>query len=331
MRWFSKLGWRKAQVVYWRALALLLFVLSACSGAEPAPANPPVSEVDTAPPGPSSETTSSKASEKSFLWQVSSSTAKVYLLGSIHVAKEDIYPLAPAIEAAYENSDALVLEVHMTKKVEAEVALKSAKLGVYPEGDSVEQHVSPQTWTRYSKFLEERGKPIAVFARMKPWLASIALMIETLGESGFSPNQGIDRHFQERAEKDGKPIKSLESVDDQLNTLATIDDPTQELMLLEFLDGEEDVETQMEQAFEAWQHGDAAAMESAMLESMMTPEYRPVFDKLFVERNRNMKAKLSEYLAGGTVHFVVVGSGHLVGKEGIVELLRQDHHQVEQL
>jgi uncharacterized protein YbaP (TraB family) len=44
-----------------------------------------------------------------------------------------------------------------------------------------------------------------------------------------------------------------------------------------------------------------------------------------------MKAKVSEYLAGRGTYFVVVGSGHLVGKQGIVELLRRDQHRVEQL
>jgi hypothetical protein len=288
-------------------------------------------EVETSPAETATPAPDSEAAHKSFLWEVSSGTAKVYLLGSIHVAKKELYPLAPAIESAYESSDALVLEVYLTKKVEAEVALKSAKLGIYPEGDSVDRHLSPDAWARYSKFLQEQGKPIAMFSRMKPWLASIALLVDTLSESGFEGNQGIDRHFQERAEKDKKPIESLESVDDQLSTLATVDDPTQELMLLEFLDTRDDLEEQMDQAFGAWQRGDAAAMESIMLESMMQPAYRPVFDKLFVERNVRMKAKLSEYLAGSSVHFVVVGSGHLVGEQGIVEMLRRDQHRVEQL
>lgn len=317
--------------IHVRLLAVLVLLLSACSAAPPAPTSRAPAEARAPAPAAQSDAFLGKSSHKSFLWEVDSKTAKVYLLGSVHVANEDLYPLAPVIENAYESSDTLVLEVYLTKDVEAEVAVKSAKLGIYPDGDSVDKHLSPEAWARYSEFLQAEGKPILAFARMKPWLASLALMVDALGKSGFAPDQGIDRHFQERAEKDKKPIKSLETVDDQLDTLANVDDATGELMLLEFLDDRGDIKTQMDEAFVAWKQGDAKAMESIMLQSMMTPEYRPVFDKLFVERNHRMKAKLSEYLAGNGAYFVVVGSGHLVGEQGIVALLRRDQHQVEQL
>ena len=331
MRRIDKLLVSGAWALHVWVLAALMFALSACSAAGPAPATPPPSGVEAPAATPASASAPSVSAQKSFLWEVASPTAKVYLLGSVHVAKKDLYPLAPAIENAYESSDTLVLEVYLTKAVEAEVAVKSASMGIYPDGDSVEKHLSPEAWARYSEFLQSQGKPILAFSRMKPWLASIALMVEALGNSGFAPDHGIDRYFQDRAEEDHKPIESLETVDDQLNTLANVDDRTGELMLLEFLDGKDDIGEQMDAAFGAWKRGDANAMESIMLESMMTPEYRPVFDKLFVERNLRMKAKVSEFLAGSGAYFVVVGSGHLVGEQGIVSLLRQDQHQVEQL
>ncbi len=331
MRW-SENPWGSARwLLSVQILVLFLVGLNTCGGSAKTPESPPSAEVTARKPAPADSSAASAPAGKSFLWEVSQGAAKVYLLGSIHVAKQDIYPLAPAIEQAYESSDTLVLEVYLTKAVEAEVALKSAKLGLYPEGDSVDKHLSRETWTRYSAFLRAEGKPLAVFSRMKPWLASVALMMDALGESGFEAGQGIDRHFQERAEQDKKRIDSLESVDDQLGTLAGIDDSTQELMLLEFLDSKSETGDQLQEAFEAWQAGDAAAMEEILLESMMQPEYQPVFDKLFVERNLRMKAKVSEYLTGSGTYFVVVGSGHLVGKQGLVELFRQEQHRVEQL
>jgi uncharacterized protein YbaP (TraB family) len=312
-------------------LVLFLFGLNACGSSTRAPQTPPPAEVTAPKPAPGDPSAAGAPAHKSFLWEVTQGTAKVYLLGSIHVAKQEIYPLAPAIEQAYESSDTLVLEVYLTKEVEAQVALKSARLGLYPAGDSVDKHLSPETWTRYFQFLQTEGKPLAVFTRMKPWLASVALMVEVLDQSGFEASHGIDRHFQERAEKDRKRIDSLETVDDQLSTLAGIDDPTQELMLLEFLDSKGEMGDQMKEAFGAWQTGDSEALEEILLSSMMQPAYQPVFEKLFVERNVRMKAKVSEYLAGRGTYFVVVGSGHLVGKQGIVELLRRDQHRVEQL
>jgi hypothetical protein len=47
---------------------------------------------------------------KHFLWQVDSPTTRAYLMGSIHLLRQDVYPLAPVIEDAFAASDALVLE-----------------------------------------------------------------------------------------------------------------------------------------------------------------------------------------------------------------------------
>ena len=52
---------------------------------------------------------------KSFIWEVSDGDSKIYLLGSVHIASEEMYPLASAIEDSYKKSDALVLEVVIDK------------------------------------------------------------------------------------------------------------------------------------------------------------------------------------------------------------------------
>src|SRR5688572_28345170 len=81
--------------VFW----LSSWALLAC---QPSPAQAP-DDLDTplpkseqAPAGSQGERTA--AAGKAFLWRASSPTATVFLLGSIHVARKDLYPLAPPIE-----------------------------------------------------------------------------------------------------------------------------------------------------------------------------------------------------------------------------------------
>src|SRR5690606_27786821 len=99
----------------------------------PGPATPASPEPGTASHAPPEPEATPKAEPKSLLWEVSSPTAKVFLLGSIHIAKKGLYPLAPSIEDAYASSDTLVLEVYLTREAEAQAALESARLGMYPE------------------------------------------------------------------------------------------------------------------------------------------------------------------------------------------------------
>ena len=313
--------------VFW----LCTWAWLACQPAKtPDDLDTPLPQAEQAPAGNAAATERHAAPGKSFLWRASSATAQVFLLGSIHVARQDLYPLAPPIEKAYQDSSRVVLEVHLTPEVEAETVQKSLALGVYPEGDSVDKHLSPEAWKRYSNYLETSGKPLAAFARMKPWFASLGLFMDVLGQDGFAPALGIDRYFQEKAEKDGKPIESLETVDDQLGTLANLDDKTQELMLLEFLDSKDEIAPQLEQAFFAWSAGDVEGIEKLLLSSVTRPEYERLHQKLFVERNHRMTARIRQYLTGSGTSLVIVGSGHLVGDEGILALMARDH-AVEQL
>jgi len=48
---------------------------------------------------------------KSLLYKVSSETSTVYILGSIHLAKQELYPLDKTIREAYSKSDVLVVEL----------------------------------------------------------------------------------------------------------------------------------------------------------------------------------------------------------------------------
>jgi hypothetical protein len=57
----------------------------------------------------------------------------------------------------------------------------------------------------------------------------------------------------------------------------------------------------------------------------------PLFRKLFDERNIKMTSKIQGYLNSGGTYFVIVGSGHLIGERGVVELLKAKGYEVEQL
>jgi NADPH:quinone reductase-like Zn-dependent oxidoreductase len=55
------------------------------------------------------------ARHKLFLWRVSGGSGTVYLLGSVHVGKADLYPLPREIEQLFESSDFLVEETDFSK------------------------------------------------------------------------------------------------------------------------------------------------------------------------------------------------------------------------
>ena len=81
------------------------------------------------------------APSRPFLWTVTSPTATVHLLGSIHLATPDIYPLDPRIETAFQAAGTLVLELPLDPATQLQTAAQLAKAGSYPPGDTIDLHL----------------------------------------------------------------------------------------------------------------------------------------------------------------------------------------------
>ena len=77
--------------------------------------------------------------QKLFLWKVTGSQGVVYLFGTVHLGRADLYPLAPIIEASFKQADTLITEADLIEPQDTSRVLKLLlQKGVYPAGDTVE-------------------------------------------------------------------------------------------------------------------------------------------------------------------------------------------------
>jgi len=104
---------------------------------------------------------------------------------------------------------------------------------------------------------------------------------------------------------------------------------TQEMMLVQTLKDISTMEKEVEAIIKAWASGDVKAMESALLQSMR--EYPEVYQRLVSDRNRGWIPKIESYLSQSENYLIVVGAGHLAGKDSIIEMLKAKGYSVEQL
>jgi len=268
--------------------------------------------------------------QKNFLWKVQSKTGTAYVLGSIHFMKKDIYPLHKNIENAFDKSGVLVVEANINDvgKIDIQKIIESA---FYPGNDTLQNHVSIETYELLKREFEGFGIPFEVINKQRPWFLALTLTSLELLKLGFDPANGIDVHFLSKA--DGKKkITELESVDYQINLLSRFSDREQEFFLLYTLKNINTTGQEIDGLFRAWITGDTKSMESIITKP--TAEDRNLFslyEKLIYERNRNMVSRIEEFLKTKETYFVVVGAGHLVGKKGIIEMLRRKGYAVEQL
>ena len=160
-----------------------------------------------------------------FMWQVQSETATVSLVGSIHVGKPDFFPLAEPFEKAFAASGVLAVEVDMTDPVNLQ---KSAVLvmqkGVLPGDTTLEDRLSPELWQRMKKYAAERNMNLAMYSKLSPGIVAMMMVLEEYQKQGFDPELGIDKHFLDAANEQGKEIRELETVEAQLDLFFSIDD-----------------------------------------------------------------------------------------------------------
>jgi uncharacterized protein YbaP (TraB family) len=91
----------------------------------------------------------------------------------------------------------------------------------------------------------------------------------------------------------------------------------------------EQIDKMVEILVRVWRDGDVAAAEKLFLGSMM--EYPEIQEKLLEQRNRNWLPQIEKFIDSGEDTLVVVGAAHLVGKNGVVELLKGRGYKVEQM
>ena len=298
----------------WRICLLLLFV----SLAPLARASEPAAE----------------AGQKLFCWKVTGSEGgAVYLLGTIHVGRAEFYPLPAVIENSFKAADTLVTETDLTEPQGSSRLLKLLlEKGTYPRGDTVENHIGAETRAHLAHYVATSKELGSDYTHLKPWFLSIAIAIVEAKRAGLNTNDGIDRHFVDEAVTMKKPIGTLETSEFQLELMNSFSDELQDqLLLAALLDTEKKPEV-MGQLLQAWKSGDAERLHETTTRYLRDyPVLKPLFEKMFDQRNDAMTQKIEEFLKTPKTIFVAVGAGHLTGERGILAQLRAKNYEIEQL
>lgn len=267
--------------------------------------------------------------KKTFLWKVESDDATVYLLGSIHLASPELYPLDPKIESAFNEADTLGLEISPSSMSSAKIQQQVMQKGMYAGNKSIKDDITAETFELLNNYLAANNLPTAMFHKMKPGLLAINLTTMKIMQMGYSPQLGLDRYFYQKGET-SKDIVELETVDEQLALILDIAD--KDIYLQYTLESLEKTESALREIMHSWKHGDAEQMNDIILKPYHAePELQPLFNKFFHTRNLKMVGKIKGFLSTAKKYFVIVGAGHLVGDQGIVALLRQEGYKVHQL
>ena len=273
--------------------------------------------------------TAQAAQAKTFAWKVTGKGGTIYLMGSIHVMSESFYPLNPALETAFKDSDLLVEEVDMAEMLDPTTQLSMLTRGMLPSNQSLDKLVSPATLALVKKATGDMGSAGEPLMRFKPWMLAIALQGMELAKAGFNPALGLDQHFYDEAQAASIKVQGLETVAYQISRFDEMTMEQQDRMLAETLKELATETATVGKLGDAWKSGDVAAIEGIALADLKSDPV--MYQRLLVERNKNWLPKIEALFARRGRALVVVGAAHLVGPDGLIAMLKAKGYTVAQL
>jgi uncharacterized protein YbaP (TraB family) len=168
----------------------------------------------------------------------------------------------------------------------------------------------------------EVGVDLSLFDQFAPWFAAEAISQLQLTQLGFQPESGVEMYFMERARSDGKSVAGLETVHDQISVFQNMSLDTQSAYLVSSLEQAHDLPKEVDSMVRAWQRGDTQWF-ADQLKSELGQDPR-LYQSVLVTRNRKWIPKIEALLNDDKNYLVIVGTGHLVGRDSVIELLKKD-------
>ena len=260
------------------------------------------------------------------LWSVRGEAGTVHVLGSVHLLKRTDYPLPEAVTRAYEDADALVMELDLDDLDVADVTARMLELGASGNGPSVRSVLGEADWERARQEASAAGLDLDMIPDAEPWLVALMIYNLALGQAGFDPALGVEQHLAARAIADGKPIDGLETLSDQLGLFDGLEPGVQGQLLEQTLDGLDDLAAEAEQLVGAWRDGDLDTLEARFAEDFA--DYPELEHKLVCDRNRAWMPAIEARLSRPGDSLVVVGALHTVGACGLPALLEDRGYEV---
>lgn len=273
---------------------------------------------------------------RGYLWKITGGSNSGYLVGTIHVAREEMYPLDHDLQQAIADSDYVALELDLTKVSQFKAMKLINQAALLTDGTTLKDHVSPEDYLKFGQVMKKRmGIGAAVFDKYEPWYA--AMTLEALPAMKYMNTDGIDKYIAKQAHKEGKTVIELESMEEQIGLFDHFSNGLQKLYFHQSIKNMDQTSEGLDQIMDLWAAGEPAQLNQ--LHAEYEKEGKQTMGKLFedfdnsflVRRNHEMAEKIDGFLTNGAkgTYMAAVGAMHMAGKEGLVSLLEQKGYKVE--
>lgn len=244
-----------------------------------------------------------------------------YLYGTIHLICQADFNVADTTKAAFAEADKLIMELDMDDP--SMMQTMQAKI-LHPEGLKISSGLTDAQAEKLDAFFKANmGVGLPAFDGMRPFVVSGMLMSAQL-ECGQPAS--FEGYFTQQAMLQEKHIEGLETVEFQFGIFEQIPHADQVQWLADALEDEAGAKAELQRMIDLYKAEDIDSLYGMFTEMEEYAEYKEV---LLDQRNFAWQETLDQELQEEGSEFIAVGAGHLGGKAGMINLLRERGYTVE--
>lgn len=263
--------------------------------------------------------------DNSLLWQVSGNglPQSTYLFGTFHLmCKNDIH-FSSQLTTAVGRVEKVYMEMDMDDPA---IMLGGLLLMNMKDGKTLQQLYSAAEYKRLEIFFRDSlHTPLSFLQKMKPFFLEALLYPKMMPCKTIS---GVEEELMKVAKLEKKEIKGFETMEFQASVFDSIPYEEQAKELLKSIDSMEVNKNNFDTMMNVYKSQQINEIENLFSKSEVGMQDHQ--DLLLNNRNKNWVTQLKTIMKTTPV-FVAVGAGHLVGKQGLIALLRKEGYTVQPL
>lgn len=263
------------------------------------------------------------------VWKIEKHGDIIYIGGTIHLLRQSDYPLPKEFETAYNNSDIVYFETNLNALNEPSIQQSILEKMTLKNGKKLSNILSKETYKALEEFSTLRGINLKNYENFKPSMILLTLTVMELKSMGIDTN-GVDQFYLEKALKDKKVLRELETVDKHLNYMATLGEGKEDELILQSLEDFKRTKKYFTKIINSWRKGSTGLLYKLFV-SDLKRDFPELYNSLLVERNKNWMPIIHSMFQNDKTEFVLVGVAHLVGGDGLIQQLRRKGYKVRQL
>jgi len=254
-------------------------------------------------------------------WRASNpdSNGELLLLGSIHVLREQDYPLPPLIDELYAQADIVVMELELDEIDPLAMQTQLVSAALIANGGRLRSVLDPDLYALADQEASELGIDLELFDQFEPWFVALTLSSLGIMRLGYQQEIGLEQYLLARAREDGKDVLGLELLEDQVAVFDNLSDREQAAMLEQTLQELRTSEAAMRELINAWKTGQLTDLSDQLVDDF--GEFPQLYEQLVSNRNANWANSLATLIDQQQRALVVVGALHLVGDGNVIDLL----------